>query len=187
MAAPRQMTSETLNALKGWPSPHAVDYEAKYASDITERVPAGAVVHVDSAGNFALGCDNTTLNPMPLYTFQASDDPDVDNDGGDASTVEGVFVPIAPTGVVMALSAAGAYELVSTNFVAANYAINDKLTSDVGTDPTTGDAGKLKAGTIDTDVICGVVSRKANADGTVDNGYGHKALAFWPWFFPKVT
>lgn len=182
MAAPTNMTAETLNALKGWPAPHALDFEAKLNPAITERVARGAVVHVDSGGTFSLGCDDTALSPMPLFLFPASDDEDVSNDSPDASTVAGAFVPISPTGVMVALVATGAYELVSTNYVDAAYAPNDKLTADIGTDPVTGDAGQLKAGVIDTDVICGVVSR-----GVVNNGYGHNALAFWPVWFPKVT
>ena len=30
MAAPRQMTANTLNALKGWPSQSALDFHAKF-------------------------------------------------------------------------------------------------------------------------------------------------------------
>ena len=174
MAAPTDMTSETLNALKGWPAPHALD------SAITERIPRGSVVHVDTAGTFSLGCNNTSLNPMPLFIFPASDDFDVVNEAPDASTVSGAFVPINPTGVAMALVASGAYELVSTNYnTAGSYVPNDKLSADIGTDPVSGDAGQLFEGTLGTHVICGVVSR-----GVVNNGYGHNALAFWPVFLP---
>jgi hypothetical protein len=35
--------------------------------------------------------------------------------------------------------------------------------------------GKLRSGTINTNMIVGIVSR-----GVVDNGYGKNALAFWP-------
>jgi hypothetical protein len=181
MAAPRQMTAETLNALKGWPRPAAVDFEAKFDSSITERVPAGTVVHVDPANavpTYKLGVG--TLNVMPLFTFQASDDPDVENDGGDAATEKGIWIAISPTGVVMALVAIGAYELVSTNFLdSESYLPNKLLTADVGTDPTTGDAGQLKGGTLGTHNICGVCSR-----GDTDNGYGSDAVAFWPVFLP---
>ena len=38
------------------------------------------------------------------------------------------------------------------------------------------DAGKLDVGTLYTDMIVGIVSR-----GVVDNGYGHDAVAFWPF------
>jgi hypothetical protein len=169
MAAPRQMTSETLNALKGWPSQSALDFSAKLSSDITDRVPAGACVHVNAAGEFALGVGTT--DRMPLFTFQASDDPDVANESGDPATEVGVMVPISPSGAMMALVATGGFELVTTNFVDDTYEPNDLLTSADSGD----DAGKLEIGTKGTDMIVGIVSR-----GVVDNGYGHDALAFWP-------
>jgi hypothetical protein len=173
------MTAETLNALKGWPQQSAVDFTAKFDSTVLAaltRVEAGTVVYLSSTLTFLLGCDNTATNPMPMFTFQASDDPDVANDGGDPSTDIDPYVAISPTGNVMALVACGAYELVSTNYVDATYAPNDKLTAATGTGAA---AGSLVAGVLGTNVICGTVSR-----GVVDNGYGVDALAFWPTFFP---
>ena len=175
MAAPTQMTSETLNALKGWPAPAAVDFHSEFAADITTRVAPGTCVHLDADGKYALGVGTNAV--FPLFTFQASDAFAVLNDGGDASTDKGVWVGISPTGQVMALPAKGAYELVSTNFVDADYAPNDHLTS-----PLTGaNAGKLTVGTVYTDTIVGIVSR-----GIVDNGYGYDAVAFWPWYIPPI-
>ena len=83
MAAPRQMTANSLNALKGWPQMNAVDYHAAIDSTVTTPVLAGSVVHVNSSGNFVPGVGN--LNVMPMFIFNSSDDPDVSNDGGDAS------------------------------------------------------------------------------------------------------
>lgn len=174
MAAPRQMTANTLNALKGWPQMNAVDYHAEFAPAIPSGdlpVLAGSVVSLNSAGNFILGVGTTSV--MPLFLFNNSDDPDVSNDGGDASTDAGVFIPISPTGQAMALVAVGAYELVSTAYVNAAYAPNDPLTADLSGG---GAPGKLQAGTLYTDMIVGIVSR-----GVVDNGYGKNALAFWPF------
>lgn len=173
MAAPRQMTANTLNALKGWPSMNAVDFHAAFDSGISSSdlpVLAGSVVSLNSAGDFILGVGNTRV--MPLFLFNNSDDPDVVNDGGDASTEAGVFIPIGPTGQAMALVAVGAYEFVSTAFVAGSYPPNTALTSNVsgGSNP-----GKLVAGTMYSNMIVGLVSR-----GVVDNGYGKSALAFWP-------
>lgn len=177
MANPTSMTEETLDGLKGWTSEHALDFEAGLAS--SDRYPRGAVVHVNSSGNFAFGCNDTALNPMPLFLIQASDDPDVqDADAPDPSTKKRAYVPIRPTGKASALVATGAYELRTTNFVSGSYSPNDPLTS-----PTSGNnKGKLTSGTIDTDVVCGLVSR-----GVIDNGYGFNALSFWPTWFPKVT
>lgn len=179
MPAPRQMTANTLNALKGWPQMNAVDYHAAFDPSIPAGdlpVLAGSVVSLNSSGNFILGVGQNVA--MPMFLFNNSDDPDVANDGGDASTTPGVWIPISPTGQAMALVAVGAYELVSTAFVAAAYPPNTPLTSDLSGDAN---PGKLKAGTLYTDMIVGIVSR-----GVVDNGYGKSALAFWPFpVFPN--
>lgn len=173
MAAPRQMTANTLNALKGWPNMNAVDYHSELDAGVPSGdlpVLAGSVVSLNASGNFILGVGTTAV--MPLFIFNNSDDPDVSNDGGDASTDAGVFIPISPTGQAMALVAVGAYELVSTAYVAAAYAPNDPLTADLSGG---GNPGQLQAGTLYTDMIVGLVSR-----GVVDNGHGKNALAFWP-------
>ena len=170
MAAPRSMTAYTLNALKGWPQPAAVDFHTEFASTISSVVLAGSVVRLNSAGKYELGVGTNAV--MPMFVFNNSDDPDVVNEAPDAATEKGAYVPINPTGQAMALVAVGAYELVSTAYVDADYSPNDPLTA-----ATTGaNAGKLVAGTLYTDMIVGIVSR-----GVVDNGYGHLALAFWPF------
>lgn len=170
MSAPRQMTANTLNALKGWPQPAAVDYHTEFDEDITTEVLPGSCVHLNSEGKYALGVGTQAV--MPLFMFNGSLDPDVVNEGGNAATEKGVWVPINPTGQAMALVAVGAYELVSTAFVDGTYNPNDPLTSAL----TGGNAGKLSVGTLHTDMIVGFVSR-----GVVDNGYGHDAVAFWPF------
>lgn len=169
MTAPRSMTANTLNALKGWPQPAAVDFHTEFDPGIGAVVLAGSVVHLNPSGKYVLGVGN--LQVMPLFTFNSSDDPDVVNDGGNAATTKGVWIAISPVGQAMSLVAVGAYELVSTQFVSDTYAPNDALTSATSGD----DAGKLAKGTIGTNMIVGLVSR-----GIVDNGYGNDALAFWP-------
>lgn len=172
MAAPRQMTANSLNALKGWPQMNAVDYTATFASSIPAGdlpVLAGSVVSLNSAGQYILGVGNTKV--MPLFLFNNSDDPDVANDGGNAATTAGVFIPIGPTGQALALVATGPYELVSTAFVTGSYPPNTALTAALS---GSANPGKLQTGVINTNMIVGIVSR-----GVVDNGYGRSALAFW--------
>lgn len=170
MAAPRQMTENTLNALKGWPQMHAVDFTTEFDASIDDEVLPGSVVHLNEDGFYELGVGDLAV--MPMFMFNGSRDPDVVNDGGDPATRKGVFIGIGPTGQAMSLPAVGAYELVSTAFVPGDYAPNDPLTS-----PLAGaDAGKLEVGTLYTDMIVGIVSR-----GVVDNGYGHDSVAFWPF------
>jgi hypothetical protein len=164
------MTANTLNALKGWPQPAAVDYHTEFDESIVTEVLPGSVVHLNSAGKYALGVGTTPV--MPLFMFNGSRDPDVINEAGDPATEKGVWVPINPTGQAMALVAVGAYELVSTTFVDGTYDPNDPLTAALAG----ADAGKLVVGTLYTDMIVGFVSR-----GVVDNGYGNDALAFWPF------
>ena len=174
----RQMTAQTLNALKGWPSPAAVDYEAAYSPTIPAAdrpVPPGAVVHVSPTDKmFVLGVGTDPV--MPLFTFHASNDPTVNaSGGGDPSTDRGVYIPINPTGVGMALPAVGAYELVSTHFdktLTGQYTVNKPLTAKKSGQPN---PGMLIPGVLYTDMIVGIVSR-----GVVDNGYGHSSVAFWP-------
>lgn len=171
MASPRHMTANTLNALKGWPQPAAVDFHTEFAASLaaTEVLP-GSVVHLDAEGRYLLGVGTTPV--MPLFMFNGSLDPDVSNDGGDAATEKGVWVAINPTGQAMALVAVGAYELTSTAFVDGVYDPNDPLTAALAGV----NAGKLAVGTLYTDMIVGFVSR-----GVVDNGYGFDAVAFWPF------
>ena len=174
MPAPRAMTRHTLSALKGWPSPHAVDFSAPFDPSVfTQTRPiinAGTVVRLNNNGQYELGVG--TQRVMPLFLFTDSSAPDVENPGGNPATDRSAFVGIGPTGKAMALVAVGAYELVSTEFdPAGTYTPNTPLTS-----PDSGpNAGTLRPGTWYTDMIVGVVSR-----GIVDNGHGYPAVAFWP-------
>lgn len=176
-AAPFQMTEFTLNALKGWPQPAAVDFNTTFDDSIDVDVLAGSCVSLSSIGTYVLGVGDLAV--MPMFMFNSSFDPDVVNPAGDPATDRGVFVPINPTGQAMALVAVGAYELVSTAFVAdLDYPPNTHLTSTQSPDAN---AGLLQPGTLYTNTIVGVVSR-----GIVDNGYGFEAVAFWPWYIPPT-
>lgn len=170
----RQMTAKTLNALKGWPQMNAVDFTAKLSADIPSGdlpIPPGGVVSLDSAGEFILGVGNS--NVMPMFLFYGSDSDMIVNNGGDASVDKGAWVGMTPSGNAVALVGCGAYELVSTAYVTGQtYNPNTPLTAN-----KSGSAapGYLRPGTINTNMIVGLVSR-----GEVDNGYGHNAVAFWP-------
>ena len=129
------MTSHTLNAPKGWPSPHAVDFVAKLSANVTiDPVYAGRVVYLNSVGQFEMGLPNTIgAGHMAIFLFNNSDDPDVKNAADDPASVAGGWVPIAPqypTGGMMGLVAAGAYELESTEYDSAqSYVPGDCLTA----------------------------------------------------------
>lgn len=170
MSSFRLIAQHTLDALKGWPSPYALDYTTEVDPSVTTEIRPGSVVRLNSSGRYVLGVGTTRA--MPLFMLGSSHDFDVMNYGGNPATDKRNWVAVAPTGQATALPATGAYELVSTEFVTGQtYTPNTPLTS-----PSSGaNAGKLMPGTMYTDMIVGLVSR-----GIVDNGYGFDAVAFWP-------
>lgn len=187
MVAPVQMTTHTLEAPKGWPSPHAVDFVSKISANVTiDPVFAGRVVHLNSVGEYEMGLPNVIgAAHMPIFLFQNSNDPDVSNDGGDASVDVGAWVPVAPVGNIMGLVAAGSYELESTEFepeaTAGAYVPGDALSA------TPDNANAVTGGRITRsgiaaygEPLCGVVSR-----GVFQNSHKRNALAFWPVWLPR--
>lgn len=193
MAVPRQMTAHSLEAKKGWPSPHAVDFSAKFATSGTNALIdgyvafAGSLVSLDSSGNFVFGLADAA---MPMWLLQNSDDPDIENPGGTlltgASGTSGAWASVAPTGVITALPAAGAYELATTEFSGTGYAPNDPLMPDAASN----DGDHVQRGKVDEYAwaaghaasqpdIVGIVS-KAEAN----NSHGVSEVSFWPVYLP---
>ena len=181
-----QMFDHTLDAVKGWFHMAALDFTAKLsASEVDSAYAyAGRVVHLDSSGEFRLGC---TGNQMPIFLLQNNTDSDVTNAGG------GVWYPIAPVGNLTGLVAKGAYELETTEFVDTTYYPNDYLRCTGASGATNGkltngsvvtleDSTSLGAGTNPTAVV-GVVSR-AKRKRQSDRNY---VLSFWPIYKPGKT
>ena len=192
MPVPRQMTEHRLEAPKGWPSPNAVDYAAPMSPAVLAAITGGVVyagrcVHVNNNGQYELG---VTGYQMPLFLFNNSDDPDVENPGGDPATRPQVWVPIAPTGNMMALPSAGAYELATTEFdTTRTYNPNSSLYAPTGT--TLATSGVLTnvagtAGTYPAETIVGVVSR-GRTPASARNSHGEHELFFWPVYLPGHT
>jgi hypothetical protein len=205
------MTSHTLEAIKGWPSPHAVDFAATLSANVTNNgnaVYAGRVAHLvfaqvtnlagvvsntpqyelgllgapTAVGNAANPTGNIGRCDMPIFLFQNSDDPDVSNPGGNPATDVGVWVAVSPTGKIMGLVAAGAYELETTEFVpeatlGSTYTPGSGLTAIQNN--TNGDGGLVTKGVAYNVPLCGVVSR-----GVRKNSYAVNALSFWPVWLP---
>lgn len=174
-----QMFDHSLDALKGWPSPHALDFTAKLSSNVTlDPVPAGRCVHATSAG-FELG---VILLQMPIFLLQGSDAFDVSNPGGNNWTA------ISPTGVLSGLVATGGFELETTEFdTAQTYAVNDHLKAiDDNSGATGGTLTNQSLGTLyhasTMEARVGVVSR-----GKRTNAYGKTVLAFWPIYLPGTA
>lgn len=181
----RQMTDHTLEAPKGWPSTSAVDFTAKLSSNVTiDPVFAGRVVHINASGDYEMGLPAVIgAAHMPIFLFQNSDDPDVNNPT--ATPAAGSWVPVTPTGQMMGLVAAGAYELESTEFepvaTAGTYAPGDALSAiaDNGNAVT---GGRITRASITAygNPLCGVVSR-----GVFVNSHKQNSLAFWPVWLPQ--
>ena len=192
MPVPRQMTAHTLEAPKGWPSPHAVDYQAAFDATqlgaISGNVAfAGRCVHVANDGEFEFG---VTGRQMPMFLFQNSDDPDVENPGGDPATVAGAWIAIAPTGKINAFVAAGAYELASTEFDATQtYNPNDVLYAATGT--TLATAGVLTnqgIGGAFWPAVAGVgVVSRGRSSTSAANSHGVAEVHFWPQYLPGMN
>ena len=195
MAVPRQMTAHTLEAHKGWPRPHAVDFTAKLSANVTfDPLFAGRCVHVNDSGEYQTGVPDASPGAklyMPIFVFQNSDDPDVDNPGGITGAVNddpGGWMAVAPTGQIMGLVATGAYELETTEFVdTVSYLPNDALKS-TNDDSDADVGGKLSKGTVYTNHIVGTVSRASSATApTTKNSHGKRVLSFWPVTLPPTS
>jgi hypothetical protein len=165
---PAQMFDHTLNPVKGWPSPYALD-KTKAIADGETGIVAGRVCYIDPVTDkIKLGCpfDADTAS-MPLFAFPNQTDFDVMSDVGNISGGNMVF-----------LVGVGAYELESTEYVDAGFDPNVPLTvvNDAGAD-----LGKLKATTLSTtDLIVGVVSDK----GSLTSEYKKLYIRFWPVYLP---
>ncbi len=213
---PGQMFTNTLDGIKGWPKDQALDIDGTLSSNVNinstgNPVLAGMCVHVQSTTASGLGTGTTNNVPiavfemgatglmMPCFVWAGTGDYDVSNPGVPAGTVLGgttsippAWVPIRPTGKLMALVATGGYELETTQFdTAQTYAPNDLLRA--VTSNTNVSAGKLTnqdasggvgfattaKGVIYVESAVGVCSR-----GSYTNKNGVSALAFWPVFLP---
>jgi len=191
-----QMFEQALDAVKGWPGAlHALDKAAKLDNTLLTgltAVPAGRVAHLNAAGEFELGGDDTE---MPIFLWEGKDHADVYNDGDSPTTGTTHWVPISPTGVMHGLVATGGFELQTTEFDdELTYAVNELLGADAN--------GILENGkTQYTDWVCGVCSTHVNADnqseglGVVDpavgprgtNAHGVETLTFWSYFLPAAA
>lgn len=189
MAAPSQMYNHTLNPLKGWPSPTALDFTGKLHSAVTiDPLPAGRCVHVHSieavaygpgtSGGVPLFKTGVTGTQMAVFLFQGSADFDVSNPGGTD------WYAIAPKGIMSGLVATGAYELETTEYdTGVTYLANEVLkavAADTDATAETGGGCLTNDAEVYTDAIVGVVSR-----GAYTNAYGRESLAFWPVYLPE--
>lgn len=186
---PVQMYIHTLNPLKGWPSPTALDFTGKVHSAVTiYPLYGGRCVHVDSvapapygpgtSGGVPLFKTGVVGQQMGIFLFQGSADYDVANPGGTD------WYAIAPIGINSGLVATGAYELESTEFDQTQIYLPNQPVRAISADTSASTGGLLtNAGfTFGTNAYVGVVSR-----GTYANAYGQASLAFWPVYAPSAS
>lgn len=176
----RRMTSHTLEVIRGYPALSAVQFTAKLSSNVTiNPVFAGRVCHLNNNRELEMGVAGTQ---MALFLWNNSDDPTVQNYGGDPATDFQAWVsvnPEAPRDNALVFPANGAFEIASTEFdPGQTYNPNDLLTATAdNSNATTG--GRLTKGTLGNHAICGVVSR-----GVRTNAHGQQELCFWSVWLP---
>jgi len=161
---PAQMFDHELNAVKGWPSPYAVDKRVQADVGVTGIVP-GMCLRIDPTSGLANRGSNN--GDMGLFVWQGQDHFDVN---GDVGNIIG--------GNMNCLVAAGAYELETTEFVGVGFNPNVPLTVENGAGVN---QGKLKVTTLGSGLnIVGVVSEA----GPLSNDFATSVVRFWPVYLP---
>ena len=187
MAVPTQMFTNTLDAIKGWFHEAALDHSAPFAGGqevaggVAQEYKPGMVASLNSSDQLVLGCDG---NSVAIFLLNSEDDPDVANASFAGS---GEWVSIGPSGTLSGLVATGGYELESTEYDDAVYNPGDPLFSKVTTNAL---CGLLQKGTVYSDAIVGVVSKKQVASGSsghVKNSHGQSVLRFWTVWLPQPS
>lgn len=185
MAVPSQMYEFMLNARKGWPTLHALDFKAKISANVLYDLPAGRACHINDDLELEPGVVNTQ---MALFNFQGKNELDVNSEAS-----AGNWYPITPSGNVMCLVATGAFELETTEFDdTQTYLPNEPLRAPTGNALVDEDvSGKLTNQSVvlaasatpgSATAVCAVVSI-----GVHTNAYGKEVLAFWPVWYPGVA
>lgn len=178
--APKLITEQGMDVKKGWFDMSSLDYSAKLSANVTFDVPAGRVVHLDTAGEFRPGAHVTGV---ALFLLNGSTDADVSNPG---TTAAGNFMhkAISPTGKMSGLVATGGYEISSSEFDSSlTYVPGQLLTATASnTNATTG--GRITNASVTQFVtpVVGVVS-----SGKAKNHNQVFALSFWTAWLPGAA
>ena len=159
---PNQMFTHEFNPVKGWPSPYALDKSAAWDSNETGIV-RGMVLSLDASGNFVKG--ESTSGAVAVFAISGQDEFDANSDIGNISG-----------GVLSGLVSLGGFEIQTSEYVDAAYAVNQCLTY-----ATAGDIGKVTGGVAYTNTVVGVVTADAAA-----NEHGISVLTFWTAWLPKT-
>lgn len=187
MAAPTQMFTNTLDAVKGWFHEAALDHSAEIegtqvggSSDALEY-KQGMCCSLNATNKLVLGCESANV---AIFLLNSEDDPDVANisfGGNHSHTASGDWIAVGPSGKLSGLVATGGYELETTEYVDAAYAVGLPLKSRISGN---NHAGKLQAGSAYLNAIVGIVS-KAQTTGGNKNSHGQLVLRFWSVWLPE--
>ena len=158
-------------------------YLSEAASDSAAKIVRGSVVSLNADGKFVLGCPKGSGNlyPMPMFSRKNAYDTDVTTGAIGAHTGE-ILVREVVGGMIPAYVATGGFELESSEYAAADYAINMALVADAN-----GKVAPAGSATMyGNETIVGIVSKKpyrSQASFNV-NGTGDNRICFWTVFFP---
>jgi len=181
------MFTNTLDAVKGWFHEAALDHSAEIegtqvggSSDALEY-KQGMCCSLNATNKLVLGCESANV---AIFLLNSEDDPDVANisfGGNHAHTASGDWIAVGPSGKLSGLVATGGYELETTEYVDAAYAVGLPLKSRISGN---NHAGKLQAGSAYLNAIVGIVS-KAQTTGGNKNSHGQLVLRFWSVWLPE--
>lgn len=163
---PDQNYDHLLIPVSGYDGMHDLQFAAKFKDgEVFER---GALISLDSNGEFVAGLDSQTA--MPMWAINATGDFDVNSDVGNVSA----------TGIVGAYPGTCGMELRTTEFDAgaAPYSPNDLLAGD---GVTAGYVTKAAASNYNDNAVVGCVST-----GVQTENYDQDTLGFWAMFIPAV-
>jgi hypothetical protein len=166
---PGQVFTHQLNAVKGWPSPYALDFRATISPTNAVQFNAGMGAYLDESGNFRIG---SNPGAVTIFLRQGINDFDVN---GDVGNITGSASGLVYSGLV----SLGSYEVWTTEFVTDTYIPNDYLTvSNAGG----GNTGKVTECNAYEAQVCGIVSR-----GEFTNQNGVPCLQFWTYHLPPLS
>lgn len=180
MSRPRAMYAHGLDVLRGNRLNANLQFDAKLSANVTiDPVYAGRVVHLNSDGEFEMGC---TGHQMAIFLLPSSDDPDVEMSSGDDDQ------QIIPNQVMTGIVATCSLELSTTEFdTDQDYAPNEGLRAIASNSNSTTGGRLTNQGVVwaqtsapeNATAICGLVS-----SGVVQNSHKKSTLRFWPIWEP---
>lgn len=158
------MYEHNLIPVKAFNWIHGLTKTAPLANRADTSLVMGRVMYLNSTGKFTRGL---AANQVPHFNYRPQSAGDVTG-----------YVGEGQDEIISGIVGLAGYEIQSTEFMTGTYNPNAMLTA-VDAGGAAADMGKLKAGTLGTDTICGIVS-----DGLSTNVDKIGVLQFWTAFLP---